>query len=80
MQLGAGFGDLPWFALTLLAGGQVGIGGLLLWSLAAGATTAALLGALRAGRLHTARPVTVRGPVRYAGPGSLGGTSSARRR
>ena len=26
------------------------------------------------------RPVTVRGPVTYAGPGSLGGTESALRR
>ena len=26
------------------------------------------------------RPVTVRGPVTYAGPGSLGGTKSALRR
>ena len=26
------------------------------------------------------RPVTVRGPLSYAGPGSLGGTDSAMRR
>ncbi len=35
---------------------------------------------MRGGGEDDARPVTVRGPRTYAGPGSLGGTDSAMRR
>lgn len=79
-QLGVGLAEVPWYALTALAGGQVGVLAALAWALIGGAGIAALLGAARAGRNGVQRPVTVRGPVSYAGPGSLGGTSSARRR
>lgn len=79
-QLGVGPVRLPWYALTTLAGGQLGPAAAAGWSLAGGAAVAAVLAALRAGRLAAHHRVTVRGPVTYAGPGSLGGTSSARRR
>ena len=79
-QLGVGLTDVPWYALTTLAGGQLGVAVAAGWSLAGGAAVAAVFAALRAGRGGPHRAVTVRGPVSYAGPGSLGGTSSARRR
>ena len=43
---------------------------------------AALIVAVRAGAnaVDPGAPVTVRGPISYAGPGSLGGTESALRR
>ena len=85
-QLGFGLGGLAWTAVLLLAGGSVGLGAAILWSLAAGCAVACALVAL----LPWARPassrrgapseVTIRGPLTYAGPGSLGGTESALRR
>ena len=48
------------------------------WALVAGAACGALALAWGAGS-GPDRKVTVRGPVGYAGPGSLGGTPSARR-
>jgi hypothetical protein len=53
------------------------------WCLLLGclAVTAALVVLAAQGQRRTAPvPVTVRGPVTYAGPGSLGGTKSALRR
>ena len=79
-QLGTGLGNAPWFAFLALAGGQGGLLASLAWALALGAAAAALRAAWDAGTTDAARPVTVRGPVSYAGPGSLGGTRSARRR
>ena len=52
----------------------------MLGSLLAGTLTSAVLVAIRAGRPEAPSGVTVRGPVTYAGPGSLGGTESALRR
>ena len=85
-QLGFGLGGLAWTAVLLFAGGSVGLGAAILWSLAAGCAVACALVAL----LPWARPassrrgapseVTIRGPLTYAGPGSLGGTESALRR
>ncbi len=85
-QLGLGPGETAWTAVLLLAGGHVGVLGALLWSLA--------LGCLVAGAMLALTPpdslpgpatqgpsrITIRGPSRYAGPGSLGGTESALRR
>jgi hypothetical protein len=71
-----------WSWALLLAGGGVGLSVAIEWSIALGCAigVAAIV-------LQTAReprpapvPVTVRGPVTYAGPGSLGGTESALRR
>ena len=85
-DLGLGPGMLAWRAVLLLAGGQIGIAGALLWSVAFGCAAAAALIALKppayraplAPRAPT--KITIRGPLSYAGPGSLGGTESALRR
>jgi hypothetical protein len=71
-----------WFWILLVAGGHVPFGAWVLWSLFAGCAVAATLIALRGRRPTEGEPqdVTVRGPVTYAGPGSLGGTESALRR
>jgi hypothetical protein len=95
-QLGLGPGAIAQDALLLFAGGRIGILGALLWSLALGCLAAATIVALdtpedlEVGSGFTAAgPGTgaedgatarVRGPLSYAGPGSLGGTESALRR
>jgi hypothetical protein len=68
-------------ALLGLAGGAVGLGETVLWTLAAAAFACVLLLA-REGRrpLNPPAESSVRGPLSYAGPGSLGGTRSAIRR
>jgi hypothetical protein len=82
-QLGLSPGDFGWFCVLLVAGGIVGPLGWAIWSLVVVCLIAALLLALR-GRSAiaptTTPEVTVRGPLTYAGPGSLGGTESALRR
>jgi len=82
---GRAFGlDLPhgvWFWTLLVAGGHVPIGSWVLWSLLWGCAAGAALVAVRRRRPRDDEPdeITVRGPVTYAGPGSLGGTGSALR-
>ncbi len=83
-QFAGGFTDSAWAAMLLIAGGRIGVGTLVLWSCALGSVAAATIVAL-AGRTaprvrEEPRPITVRGPLSYAGPGSLGGTESALRR
>jgi hypothetical protein len=82
-QLGLSPADFGWFCVLLVAGGVIGPLGWAIWSLVLACLVAALLVALRS-RPSVARqetpPITVRGPVSYAGPGSLGGTESALRR
>ena len=82
-QLGLSPADFGWFCVLLVAGGVVGPVGWAIWSLVLACLAAALLVALRS-RPSVARQepteITVRGPVSYAGPGSLGGTESALRR
>jgi len=83
--LGIGPGEAAWSAVLLVAGGNIGLGSAVLWSLgfgcAAGATMIALQGSpAPALRSADGREVTIRGPLSYAGPGSLGGTESALRR
>jgi len=80
--LGLGVVDAAWELLLLTAGGHISAGSLLLWSLVAGCGAGALRVAA-VGEPPAAPgdvPITVRGPRRYAGPGSLGGTESALRR
>ena len=85
-QLGYGPGGVAWTAVLLLAGGHVGVGAAVLWSCAFGCVVALALVALTPAADPVAfgpdeRPqVTIRGPLSYAGPGSLGGTESALRR
>ncbi|MGZ6672872.1 MAG: M28 family peptidase, partial [Solirubrobacteraceae bacterium] len=82
-QLGLSPPDFGWFCVLLVAGGVVGPLGWVTWSLVLTCLVAALLVALRS-RSSVTPPqtpqITVRGPVSYAGPGSLGGTESALRR
>jgi hypothetical protein len=85
-QLGLDPGQVAWTAVLLLAGGYVGIPAAILWSLAFGCAAAAIMLSLRAPAASVGPPIddrpeiTVRGPISYAGPGSLGGTRSALRR
>jgi hypothetical protein len=84
-QFGLGPGDVPWMALQLVAGGHVGIMGTVLWSIAFGCAAAAVMLFLTQPEApHRVSPddyeITIRGPMSYAGPGSLGGTESALRR
>jgi hypothetical protein len=85
-QLGLGLGDVAWMGVLLLAGGHVGLGAAIMWSFAFGVAGAAAILAVRsppqpAGTQATdGTEVTIRGPLSYAGPGSLGGTESALRR
>jgi Peptidase family M28 len=92
-QLGLGVGAVAQDGLLMLVGGRVGLGGALLWILAFGALAAAAIVAFAApdaaegggegsggGRAEAPAGVAVRGPLSYAGPGSLGGTESALRR
>jgi peptidase M28-like protein len=82
-QLGLSPGDFAWFCVLLVAGGIVGPFGWVVWSLVLVCLLTAARFALR-GRVAAAptepHEVTVRGPITYAGPGSLGGTESALRR
>jgi hypothetical protein len=88
-ELGYGLGGLAHAAVLLLAGGYLGIPAILIWCLAFGCLSAATLVALSPAppllsgadaELPQGAPITVRGPMSYAGPGSLGGTESALRR
>lgn len=82
-ELGYSPGGLVAAAMLLLAGGQVNVGTAILWSVALGCLTAGALIALTPpAPLHgpgsEEHPeITIRGPLTYAGPGSLGGTESA---
>lgn len=82
VTLGFGPVSVAWSAVLLLAGGDVGVLAALEWSVVLGCVASAAVIALRAAREDRPEqaPVTVRGPITYAGPGSLGGTESALRR
>ena len=85
-ELGLGPGRFAWMGVLLVSGGHVGLFALVLWSIAAGCAVGAALVALSPPPARApARPqgperITIRGPLTYAGPGSLGGTESALRR
>ncbi len=85
-ELGVGPGGVAWDAVLLLAGGHVGIAATVLWSLGFGCVVAAVLLAtapeaeLGDDGIDDGTPLRIRGPLSYAGPGSLGGTESALRR
>lgn len=84
-QLGLSPADVAWEGLLLFAGGHIGIAGALVWSAALGcASAAAIVSVLPAPGLGAPGDdgveITIRGPLSYAGPGSLGGTESALRR
>lgn len=71
-----------WSLTLMVAGGRLAAAGIY-WSVALGCFASALVIAFRTARAGagTLEPiVTMRGPMSYAGPGSLGGTESALRR
>jgi Peptidase family M28 len=80
--LGLGPFEVVWSWVLLLAGGGVSVLWALEWSVVLGCTFSVIAIAVQAAREPRPEdaPVTVRGPVTYAGPGSLGGTESALRR
>jgi hypothetical protein len=85
LQLGLGPGEVAWTAVLIVAGGHVGLAGALLWSIAFGCAAAAVMlcvtqPAAPSGLSSDDFEITIRGPMSYAGPGSLGGTESALRR
>jgi hypothetical protein len=73
---------LAWSGVLLVAGGHLGLLAVVEWSVVAGCAFSLVLIAARSAREAPAQepPVTIRGPITYAGPGSLGGTKSALRR
>jgi hypothetical protein len=73
---------LAWNWVLMLAGGDLGVGFALQWSIALGCLLSVVVIGVRLVRQPRRQdvPITVRGPVTYAGPGSLGGTHSALRR
>ncbi|HEY2632527.1 MAG TPA: M28 family peptidase [Solirubrobacteraceae bacterium] len=85
-ELGLGPVGLAESAVLVLAGGQVGLFGALLWSLAFGCMLGVLARALASADVEPTpllpdlAEISTRGPLTYAGPGSLGGTESALRR
>jgi hypothetical protein len=81
-ELGYSPADVIWEMVLLLAGHGVSIVAAVEWSVVLGCLlSAATLSVVAArGSRTVATPVTVRGPITYAGPGSLGGTKSALRR
>ena len=68
------------YALILVGAFSESLASVVLGSLVAGTIVSAAIVTLRAGTGEQPLDVTVRGPVTYAGPGSLGGTESALRR
>jgi hypothetical protein len=80
--LGLGPADVAWNGLLMVAGGHVKLLAALEWSVMLGCVASVLVIAVRGQREPRAEdlPITVRGPINYAGPGSLGGTESALRR
>jgi hypothetical protein len=85
-ELGLGPSGVVWEGLLLVAGGHIGIAAGVLWSIAFGTASAAAMLAIAAAPTALGPgtdegvEITIRGPLSYAGPGSLGGTESALRR
>lgn len=86
-ELGYGPGAVVGAAVLLFAGGHLGVVAAVGWSLAAGGVVAMAMvaltppaGPLPSGPEERHSEITIRGPLSYAGPGSLGGTESALRR
>lgn len=82
VTLGLGPVGVAWSATLQLAGGIFGLVAALEWSVVLGCLASVVAIAVRGAREDRPAqvPVTVRGPITYAGPGSLGGTKSALRR
>jgi hypothetical protein len=76
--------DTAWFALLLVSGGHASPLSWVLWSIVAscvaGAVAVAWCGRVRIEPPRGQGGISVRGPLGYAGPGSLGGVESGLRR
>jgi hypothetical protein len=83
-SLGLGAAPAAWNAVLMLAGGSVSVMSAIEWSVVLGCVISLATMILRIARQPRQDPadlpITVRGPITYAGPGSLGGTRSALRR
>lgn len=81
VALGLGPGQLAWTALLLVVGGHLTLAAVAAWCVLLGCL-ASVLSIIRSQGLEDLSPPepTTRGPLGYAGPGSLGGTRSALRR
>ena len=82
MVMGLGPVSGAWNAVLMLAGGSFSAMAALEWSIVLGCVVSLALMIVRAARQARPAevPITVRGPISYAGPGSIGGTKSAIRR
>jgi hypothetical protein len=80
--LGLGLAPAAWNAVLMLAGGDYSVMAALLWSIVLGCVISLVLMMVRIARQPRPddAPVTIRGPVTYAGPGSLGSTRPTIRR
>jgi Peptidase family M28 len=82
--LGLGVAPAAWNAVLMLAGGSMSVMRAIEWSVVLGCVISLATMILRIARQPrhdpAELPITVRGPITYAGPGSLGGTRSALRR
>jgi hypothetical protein len=82
-QFGLDLGEVVWESVVLVASGTAGPLGVLAWSAVLGCGVGTLLVVARKRPEPPATPGeaprSIRGPLTYAGPGSLGGTPSARR-
>jgi Peptidase family M28 len=82
--LGLGAAPAAWNAVLMLAGGSLSVMSAIEWSVVLGCVISLATMILWIGRQPRQDPadlpITVRGPITYAGPGSLGGTRSALRR
>ncbi len=80
VTLGLGPVGVLWNGLLMISGGSVSLVSALEWSLLLGCVLSVVAIAVRRGEAEVDElPVTIRGPISYAGPGSLGGTESALR-
>lgn len=79
---GLGPVGMAWSTALLLGAGTVGLAVAIEWSLVLACAISVALVIIRTARVPAPEPlpVTIRGPMSYAGPGSLGGTESALRR
>ncbi|MBV8218371.1 MAG: M28 family peptidase [Solirubrobacterales bacterium] len=82
MVLGLGVVPAAWNAVLVLAGGDYSAVAAFLWSIVLGCVISLALMMVRLARQPRPAdaPVTIRGPVTYAGPGSLGSTRPTIRR
>ncbi|MBV9415111.1 MAG: M28 family peptidase [Solirubrobacterales bacterium] len=82
--LGLGAVGAAWNAVLMLAGGSVSVLSAIGWSVVLGCVVSLALMIVRIARQPRPQPaeipITVRGPITYAGPGSLGDTRPAVRR